>query len=78
MTQIEPHYVTFEQAKWLKEKGFKSKSRYYDGSGELVETPDIPKNDYTHTNNYIQRFRWEAPEQHVVVEWLRVNYGIWI
>lgn len=77
MTQeIKPTYSTFEQAKLLKEKGFKSKSRYYDGSGKLVETPDILENDYRHTNNRMQRFRWEAPEQHVVVEWLRVNYGI--
>jgi len=76
--EIKPTYTTFEQSKLLKEKGFKSKSRYYDGSGKLVEPPDIPENDYRHTNNEMQRFRWEAPEQHVVVEWLRVNHGIWV
>ena len=79
MTQeIKPTYVTFEQAKWLKEKGFKGRSRYYGGSGELVEVPNIIENDYRHTNNEMQRFRWEAPEQHQVVEWLRVNHGIWV
>jgi hypothetical protein len=79
MTQeIKPTYVTFEQAKWLKEKGFKGRSRYYGGSGELVEVPNIIENDYRHTNNEMQRFRWEAPEQHQVVEWLRVNHDIWI
>ncbi len=79
MTQeIKPTYVTFEQAKWLKEKGFKGKSRYYGGSGELVEVPNIIENDYRHTNNEMQRFRWEAPEQWQVVEWLRVNHGIWV
>jgi hypothetical protein len=79
MTQeIKPAYVTFEQAKWLKEKGFKGRSRYYGGSGELVEVPNIIENDYRHTNNEMQRFRWEAPEQHQVVEWLRVNHGIWV
>jgi hypothetical protein len=79
MTQeIKPAHVTFEQAKWLKEKKFKGRSRYYGGSGELVEVPNIIENDYRHTNNEMQRFRWEAPEQHQVVEWLRVNHGIWI
>jgi hypothetical protein len=79
MTQkIIPAYVSFEQAKWLKEKGFKGRSRYYGGSGELVEVPNIIENDYRHTNNEMQRFRWEAPEQWQVVEWLRVNHGIWI
>ena len=79
MTQeIKPTHVTFEQAKLLKEKGYKSKSRYYGGSGELVEVPNIIENDYRHTNNIIQRFRWEAPEQHQVVEWLRINHGIWV
>ena len=80
MTQkIIPTYVSFEQAKWLKEKGFKGRSRYYGGSGELVEVPNIIESGaYRHTNNEMQRFRWEAPEQHQVVEWLRVNHGIWI
>jgi hypothetical protein len=78
MKQIEPTYVSFEQAKLLKEKGFKSKSKYYRGNGELVNTPHIIENDYRHTNNMMQRFRWEAPEQWQVVEWLRVNHDIWI
>lgn len=78
MNTIEPTYVSFEQAKWLKEKGYKSKSRYYDGSGKLVSVPNIPENDYRHTNNYMQTFRWEAPEQSQVVEWLRLNHGIWV
>ena len=78
MNTIEAKYTTFEQSKWLKEKGYKSKSRYYDGSGKLVSVPNIPENDYRHTNNYMQRFRWEAPEQWQLVEWLRLNHGIWI
>jgi hypothetical protein len=78
MSKIEPTYTTFEQAKWLKEKKFKGRSRYYGGSGELVEVPNIIENDYRHTNNEMQRFRWEAPEQWQVVEWLRVNHGIWV
>lgn len=76
MKEIKPTYVTFEQAKWLKDKGYKSKSRYYDGSGKLVSVPNIPENDYRHTNNYMQTFRWEAPEQWQVVEWLRINHNI--
>jgi len=78
MKTLEPKYVTFEQAKWLKEKGYKSKSRYYDGSGKLVSVPNIPENDYRHTNNYMQRFRWEAPEQWEVVEWFEQRFNVYI
>jgi len=76
--EIKPTYVSFSQAKLLKDKGFKGRSRYYGGSGELVEVPDIIENDYRHTNNEMQMFRWEAPEQWMVVEWLRINHGIWV
>lgn len=78
MNTIEPTYVSFEQAKWLKEKGYKSKSRYYDGSGKLVSVPNISGNDYRHTNNYMQRFRWEAPEQWEVVEWFEQRFNVYI
>jgi hypothetical protein len=78
MIEIKPTYVSFAQAQLLKEKGFKSKSRYYDGNGDLVESPNIPENDYRYTNNMMQRFRYEAPEQWAVVEFLRIKYNIWI
>ena len=70
--------IEFETAKLAKEKGFKSKSRYYDGSGKLVDTPNISENDYSHTNNMMQRFRYEAPTQSLLQRWLRELYDIHI
>jgi hypothetical protein len=70
--------VSFEIAKLLKGKGFKSKNQYYNSSGEIVQTPDIPENDYRYTNNIIQRFRWEAPSICEVLMWLYEKHGIWI
>lgn len=68
--------ISFETAKLAKEKGFKSKSRYYDASGDLVETPTVTENDYRHTNNDFQRFRYEAPAQSLLQKWLREEKGI--
>ena len=63
--------VNFELAKLLKEKGFKSESKaFYDGSGELLH--------YNHSNNVMQRFRYEAPTISEVVMWLYEKHGIWI
>jgi len=80
MNKIEPQYVTFEQSKWLKEKGFDVPCQYlyiagkyrinYEKEGDLfnngMPSLQIPNEWYL------------APEQHVVVEWLRVNHGFWI
>jgi hypothetical protein len=69
--EIKPTYITFEQAKWLKEKGFHSiKCLAYSLEGFEL-------------NNYCYNLegdkQWTAkPEQWQVVEWLRVNHGIWI
>jgi hypothetical protein len=65
--------VTFEQAKWLKEKGFDvdCKSKFLRGEIEYsgIHNPFFaePKEDIV-----------ERPEQWQVVEWLRINHGIWI
>jgi hypothetical protein len=69
-----PIHVTFEQAKLLKEKGFDElcQSGYNDCTynyGEFL-TPINNKNS--------QDICISAPEQHQVVEWLRINHGIWI
>jgi hypothetical protein len=82
--QIQPHYVTFEQAKWLKEKGFDVNVKSYYTTSEEFTPKDYyyfgneinynsPVNDVNTINGTISR-----PEQHQVVEWLRVNHGIWI
>jgi hypothetical protein len=80
---MEPKYVTFEQAKWLKDKGFLDKnifgeirlsqSHYYDNKGifhnikEAFEEKDYELKDCCN-----------APEQWQVIEWLRVDHGIWV
>jgi hypothetical protein len=72
--KIEPTYVTFEQAKWLKEKGFnESTLTYWSKRDGLIE------NEIT-LRNHNGRGEWgtSRPEQHVVVEWLRINHGIWV
>jgi hypothetical protein len=78
--KIKPTYVTFEQAKWLKEKGFDvpCKQRFWVGfENEEHFQDDCISNNW---NNYddSSTVYYSAPEQHVVVEWLRVNHGIWV
>jgi hypothetical protein len=74
--EIKPTYVTFEQAKLLKEKGFDeiTKSIYQYENLEI-------DNDYVNFRNSLfsyDHFEISAPEQWQVVEWLRVKYGIWV
>jgi hypothetical protein len=110
MTQeIKPAYVTFEQAKWLKEKGFQELvNHYYFEDGEFKEHSLTGTNGYygeeyefnlsefnenwndewltkksgdrcfgcSKDRGYFETY--SAPEQHVVIEWLRVNHGLWV
>lgn len=64
--------VSFDTAKLSKEKGFKNSSRCYDGSGYLLK---VIKN---HSNNSMQRFRFEAPTQSLLQKWLREIHDIHI
>jgi hypothetical protein len=67
---MKPTYVTFEQAKKLKEKGFNEpvKILWNDRGTELV---------YGSLPNSLTDY-YSAPEQWMVIEWLRVKHGIWI
>jgi hypothetical protein len=82
MQEIKPTYCTFEQAKKLKEKGFNIPVR---------QRSSIVENIYGDKFHFVQEecglFNWNngkypeyisAPQQHQVVEWLRVNHGIYI
>jgi hypothetical protein len=85
---MEPHYVTFEQAKWLKEIGFDEKcSHYYiDNFQNFKYDGILYKNGLPYdieNENILQFVRrrnqhhlCNAPEHWQVVEWLRVNHGI--
>lgn len=74
MTEIKPSYVTFEQAKKLKEKNFNEKcptlyNERGEDSGTKMGMNFLP-------NNYVNYY--SRPEQWQVVEWLRVVHGIWV
>jgi len=81
MTQeIKPTYVTFEQAKWLKEKGFdETCNAYFDLDKKITLFNDKDFNTSKNSDMYPYTFgEITLPEQWQVVEWLRVNHGIWI
>jgi len=81
MSNIKTTYVTFEQAKWLKKKGFDEityssyitfddwKTHNIDYCINLPLTQFLNRGD----DNVLAR-----PEQWKAIEWLRVNHGIWI
>jgi len=77
MTNIEPRYVTFEQAKLLKEKGFNLVVDSCYRSDGLFYKPTISGSELKHSN-ILNNESCSAPEQWQVVEWLRVEKGIWI
>jgi hypothetical protein len=69
---IEENYVSFELAQLLKDKGFESESHLYYSNSELVIS------QYPHTNNIMQRFRYEAPSLSIAQKWIYENFGIWV
>lgn len=75
---IELHYVNYDFAKFLKSKGFNvpCKQAFY---GD-VEDEDIEYNEPTTTGDdfILGEYDCYAPEHWEVVEWLRLNHGIWI
>jgi hypothetical protein len=68
--EIKPTYVTWEQAKWLKEKGFDVNTHmgyaYFQNLRKYKLMSHRESKDYS------------APEQWQVIEWLRVNHSIWV
>jgi hypothetical protein len=71
--EIKPTYVTFEQAKWLKEIGFDLFTEaWYHRDTKRFNLNSLRFSINKLTDNYA------APEHWELVEWLRVNHGIWI
>jgi len=62
--EIKPTYTTFEQSKWLKEKGFEAvQNFYYDFNGSVCS-------NYTPLNwNQSKDDLYSRPEQWMVIEW---------
>ncbi len=87
--QIKPAYATYEQAKKLEEKGFDCNSDYNqwilakdkgDDSKRFICHSDELEN-YTYINEEEQFNVYHClaiPEQWQIVEWLRINHGIWV
>jgi hypothetical protein len=76
MKEIKPTYVTFEQAKLLADKRFLIHTRYGYTKDGVLERPHYGE---TYINSDFENsLTYSAPEQHQVIEWLRINHGIWI
>lgn len=70
---IQEAYCSFEVSKLLKEKGFKRyTSMWYDENGDTVLWGDI-MGDQDDIDNHIA-----SPTHALAIEWVRVNFGIWI
>jgi len=74
--KIEPTYVTFEQAKWLKEKGFDVACSALFISASEYQLIDISDFKSKHNSNKFWPNDISAPEQHQVVEWLLQNHRL--
>lgn len=72
---IQPAYVTFEQAKLLFEKNFNEYcNSYYEKDKSLHQYVG----NYNSEDQEIYMPHYSRPEQWMVIEWLRVKHGIWI
>lgn len=71
---IQPTYVTFEQAKLLKEKGMIVSC----GAYQIEEGNRLIDWRYTPATFKLTPHFLPAPEQWQVVEWLRIKHNIWI
>jgi hypothetical protein len=87
--------VTYEIAKWLKEKGFDQNinNAWFNRVGNYLGICNVKEDgtQVTYSNTYSSAelvtreyyneccsYRYCAPEQWQVVEWLRINHGIWV
>ena len=75
---IKPTYVTFEQAKLLKEKGFDLRIKQWYVSKETILFLYDEDNTLGWCNRNLPKNEYSAPEQWQVVEWLRIKHGVWI
>jgi len=68
--------ISFETAKLAKEKGFVNGS-ICDYRNNHLSDIHILNNEITlHTNNFVQRFVYEAPTQSLLQKWLREIHDI--
>jgi hypothetical protein len=84
MNTTKSTYISFEQAKWLKWMGFNEKpshieldTDYITGYVDYEEDGNYVITDFQF-KDHIRSFSYLKPEQWQVIEWLMVNFGIWI
>ena len=75
-------YITYKQAKFFKKKGFNDadcQTVYYgDFDAKLKSKKNIQIENRYLKEPQIGEFDYLAPKQSVIVDWLRINHGIWI
>lgn len=71
--------ISYETAMLAKEKGFINGSKsYYNGNDTLETLSEEFHPNAVHTNNMMQRFRYEAPTQSLLQQWLRTEHQLHI
>jgi hypothetical protein len=82
MSKIEPTYATFEQAKWLKEKGLNIKVyKEYTPQFDFLTDTDRSANCVIGGEcaiKYAAEDSFAAPEQWQIIEWFLQNHDIFI
>lgn len=75
---MEPTYATFDQSVFLKEKGFDVKVHNYSNKSNVTGIWSERTKSSNLSDWNTREYRISIPEQWVVVEWLMVNYDIWV
>jgi hypothetical protein len=75
---MKAHYITFAQAKWLKEKKFNEWCNSFYNYNKKVKYGDSNFYSFKRKIKNYNSEVYKRPEQWLVVEWLRVNHGIWV
>jgi len=74
---IQESYCSFEVSKLLKEKGFNVGSKLYYNDDELGKEFGLCNVNILYKNSYPNNII-EVPTHSLAIEWIRVNFGIWI
>jgi hypothetical protein len=76
---LKPSYTTYQQSNILKDKGYDLPCLHWWFKDSTVSVPTRNGNNKRENwNNFSTGLRISAPEQHEVVEWLRIEKSIWV
>lgn len=71
---IQESYCSFEVSKLLKEKGFDIIGQKWYSADKSIYYQD----EFNNNRGHIPSLYCEAPTHALAIEWIRVNFGIWI